>query len=282
MINQVSVPKVKDLFFDFQGIEVQPFAYSGIENMTLFSQDDVAWEPLNRLFDLLNAIVDINPRIITIDSKNIQVKQNIECRYPCVQDVYKQEITYPEIDMRGLLVRGGYFMQSDGSAKIVGPAYIGPAVQIRHNGGILGQVIIGDGESHNYPSEPGHEGHGGIIGQGVTVRRSVIRAGGKIYSGSEIVDCLIGRNVQIGPGAQFAHENFSGREVSFPRFNDRLLEKPILTGRHKLGIVIGDGCFIGANVTAYPGVVLFPKCRIPGGTVLKPGIYEPDYFKDLG
>ncbi len=279
MCNQGKAPKVKDLFFDFQGIEVESFAHQGNLNMSLFSQDDNAWEPLNKLFDLLKTVVDINPRIITIDKKNIFVTQNFECRYPCVQDVYQQEITYPEIDMRGLLVRGGYFMNCDGSAKLMGPTFIGPGVQIRHNGGILGHVIIGDGETHNHASTPGQEGHGGIIGQGVTVRRSIIRAGGKIHSGSEIVDCLIGRNVQIGPGAQFAHENFSGREVSLPRFNDEIFPEPILTGRKKLSIIVGDGCFIGANVTAYPGVVLLPSCRVPGGTVLKPGIYEPDYFK---
>ncbi|GEM_PF-1596332 len=279
MAYQVNAPKVKDLFFDFQGIETQPFFYLGNENSTLFSQEDAVWEPLNKLFDLLQAIVNIDPRIIEIDVKNIHVKQNIACRYPCVQDVYKQEIAYPEFDMRGLLVRGGYYLQSDGSAKIIGPTYIGPAVQIRHNGGILGHVVIGDGESHNFQPEPGHGGHGGIIGQGVTIRRSIIRAGSKIHSGSEIVDCLIGRNVQIGPGAQFAHENFSGREISFPRFNDQILKDSILTGRYKLGIIVGDNCFIGANVTAYPGVVLFPNCRIPGGTVIKPGIYEPEFFK---
>jgi acetyltransferase-like isoleucine patch superfamily enzyme len=273
------VPRVKDLFADLKGIEVFEFSFESKDNCTLFSQDDVAWSPLNKLPSLLNAIVDINPRIIEIDPKNILVTKNLACNYPCVQDVYEQEITYPEIDMRGLLIRGGYFLQCDGSAKLMGPVYIGPAVQIRHNGGILGHVIIGDGETHNHPSEPGHEGHGGIIGQGVTVRRSIIRAGGKIHSGSEIVDCLIGRNVSIGPGAQFAHENFSGRLVSLPRFNDEPVSEPIQTGRQKLSIVIGDNCFIGANVTAYPGVVLFPNCRIPGGSVLKPGIYTPDYFK---
>ena len=279
MPNQQKAPKVKDLFFDFHGIEVLPFVFESEDNCTLFSQDDDAWSPLNKLSYLLEAIVDINPRKIEIDEKNIFVTQNFDCRYPCVQDVYQQEITYPEIDMRGLLVRGGYFMHCDGSAKLMGPTFIGPGVQVRHNGGILGHVIIGDGETHMFASKPGYEGHGGIIGQGVTVRRSIIRAGSKIHSGSEIVDCLIGRNVQIGPGAQFAHENFSGREVSLPRFNDEPFPEPIQTGRNKLSIIVGDECFIGANVTAYPGVVLLPHCRIPGGTVLKPGIYKPDYFK---
>lgn len=69
MCNQGKAPKVKDLFFDFQGIEVESFAHQGNLNMSLFSQDDNAWEPLNKLFDLLKTVVDINPRIITIDKK---------------------------------------------------------------------------------------------------------------------------------------------------------------------------------------------------------------------
>jgi UDP-3-O-[3-hydroxymyristoyl] glucosamine N-acyltransferase len=270
---------VKDLFFDLQGIESQLFHTETGSDEKLFSDDDYPWEALNKLPNLLRVIVDINPRKIVIGQRNILVERNLDCLYPCVVDVYKQEPPYPYVDPKSLRLRGGIHLKCDGSAKLMGPAYVGPSVHIRHNGGILGYVVLGDGVSFDEEPKEDEIGIGGIIGHGVTVRRSIIRAGTKIEAHSEIVDCIIGKNVYIDAGAQFPHENFSQREVSFARFDSELMgEPPIQTKRKKLGCIIGDRCFVGANVTMHPGTILMPGCRVPGGSVLEAGVYSPQYF----
>jgi len=275
------VPLVKDMFFDLKGIECLAFSAKESDDLKLFCDNDYPWEALNKLSTLLQMIVDINPRKMTIEPRKILVERNNACLYPCVSDVYKQDPPYPYVDPKSLRLRGGFHLKCDGSAKLLGPAYIGPSVHVRHNGGILGFVVLGDGIS--FENEPPEEnvGIGGIIGHGVTVRRSIIRAGTKIEAHSEIVDCIIGKGVYIDAGAQFPHENFSQREVSFARYNGiPLAVPPILTGRKKLGCIIGDGCFVGANVTMHPGTILLPGCRVPGGSVLEAGIYSPRYFSD--
>ncbi|MDF1497555.1 MAG: hypothetical protein P1P90_05890 [Patescibacteria group bacterium] len=276
------MPLVKDLFFDLKGIEIFPFFNGSSSGVVLFEENDAPWEALNKLDGLLKEVVGIDPRVIEKGERLHHVKRNPKCIYPCVEDVYKQEPPYPYVDPRSLRLRGGFHLKCDGSAKLLGPAYIGPSVQVRHNGGILGFVILGDGISH--AEEPNEEniGIGGIIGHGVTARRCVIRAGVKIEAHTEAVDCIIGKNVYIDAGAQFPHENFSEREVSFHRFDEEPLQGgPVLTGRKKLGCIIGDGCFVGANVTMHPGTLLMPGCRVPGGTVLEAGVYTPEYCSRL-
>ncbi len=280
MEQRKSLPHVKDLFFDLIGIEIQEFFLDNPSEDTLFNDADFPWEPLNKLNFLLSQIVDINPRKVTIESRKILVERNSDCLYPCVTDVYKQNPPYPYVDPKSLRLRGGFFLRCDGTAKLVGPAYIGPSVQVRHNGGILGYVLIGDGVSHNSEPSADDVGIGGIIGHGVTVRRSIIRSHTKIAAHTQIVDSIIGRNVFIDAGAQFPHENFSQKEISFSRLNAKPLDGgPIKTGRTKLGVIIGDNCFVGANVTSHPGTILMPGCRVPAGTDLQSGIYTPEYFE---
>lgn len=276
--------RVKDLFFDLQGVEKHVFLLTDDSNVSqkscLFSKDDCIWEPLNRLSDMLKSVTSINPREIEIGSRNLSVKLNTRCLYPCVQDVYFQNPPYPLMDKRSMLLRGGLQLKCDASAKLIGPAYIGQKVQFRHNAGILGQVVIGDGLSYRIDVEnSGEPGAGGILGHGVTVRSSIIRSGVKIAAYSEVAYSIVGKNVQIGPGTQFAHENFSLRPVLLSRFNGQTIKSgPVTTGRVKLGAIIGDDCQIGANVTMHPGVVLLPGCKVHGGQVLQSGIYSSEHF----
>ncbi len=282
MLTKGYLPLVKDLFFDICGVEADTILSKSLTFNGLFESNIVAWEPLNRLQSLLKSMTSVPARETQIQHRSLSVKLNTRCLYPCVQDVHIQGPSYPILDNRALLLRGGLRLTTDSSAKLLGPAYIGPRVQLRHNAGILGEVIIGDGLTYRQePEEQGEAGAGGILGYSVTARRSIIRSGAKICASTELADCIIGKNVQIGPGSQFGHENFSGRSVSVPRmdgvtFSDCAIE----TGRKKLSILIGDDCHVGANVTALPGVILLPGCRVPGGTILHSGIYSPKYFSE--
>jgi NDP-sugar pyrophosphorylase family protein len=95
-----------------------------------------------------------------------------------------------------------------------------------------------------------------------------------------VVDCIFGKRVYIDAGAQFAHENFSGKEIVLRFFNgEEISGVGIRTGLKKLGAIIGDDCYVGANVTMHPGVILMPGCRVHGGQTLNSGIYTKEYFQ---
>lgn len=274
---------VGDLFFDCRGIERYPFFHNGeTKPACLFEDYDDPWEPLAKLSDLLKSVTSLDPVRVVKSKKNLLVEPNPKCSYPCVQTEYKCPPPYPTMDSRVLLLRGGEGLTADDSAKLKGPAYIGTRVQMRHGSGILGSVVIGDGETYNEELEAHKElGAGGILGYSVTVRRSIVRSGCKICSGTELADCIIGRNVQIGPGTQIAHENFSHRPVNFPRWNggEDYEFLPWESGLVKLGAIVGDNCLIGANVTLKPGVILTPGSVVHGGQTLEAGIYTPEYFQ---
>jgi acetyltransferase-like isoleucine patch superfamily enzyme len=284
---------VGDLFFNLKGIEDFPFFCEDTRSNELFSTCDDPWEPLNKLPYFFEEMLRHDPRCLPInDGKNLLVQRNKDCSFTCLQDVYDYIGPQAQIDSRSLRLRGGKRLYCDGSGKITGPTYIGPCVQIRHGGGILGSVVIGDGVTHAKETVDEYPGIGGIIGHGVTVRRSIIRVGTKIEAVSEIVDCIIGRDVYIDAGAQFPHENFSEREIVFsrmdgeqmmsdPRDCEPITAKSIRTGRTKLGCIIGDNCFIGANVTFHPGTMLLSGCRVPGGTTLEGGVYTPEFCSSL-
>jgi len=271
---------IEDLFFDLKGVETYPFVNADGHSDQLFSEGDDPWSPLTKMQLFIADMLKHNPRIIKQnDGKNYLVERNPDCLFPCVVDVHKSIGPQAQIDFRSLLLRGGIDLSCDGSGKITGPVYIGPMVQIRHNGGLLGDVIVGDGLSIAKKGKV-ETGSGGIIGHSVTVRRSIVRAGVKIEAHTSIVDSIIGRNVYIDAGAQFPHENFSGAEVRLRYYDDEELpENGIGTGLGKLGVVIGDDCYVGANVSMHPGVVLMPECRVHAGQTLHPGIYTKEFFK---
>jgi len=188
------------------------------------------------------------------------------------------------VDERLSSMRGGWGLRCDATGRIQGPVFFGRGVQIRQTGMVQGS-IVGNGKCPNFASgcrswdSAMETGAGCIIGNGVAVRRSLIRSPGvKIESGTQVVDCIIGRGVYINSGAQIAHERFNGKSIVIPFMDEQGYERSFDTGLTKLGAVIGDGCYVGVNVTMHPGVILMPGCQVKGGTILKSGVYYPQSF----
>ncbi len=276
--------RVRDLFFNIRGIEHR-----------LFNQKGSPWSALSLLGVVLNKICETSSRSVfhNPDKREMNCRQSAFCPHPTLGDeIHFGIASTASIDFHRNRIRAAKGIRIDGAAKITGPVFFGAFLDIRHGAAILGDVIFGDGESYaGVDLKDGEPGMGGILGRQVTAHRAIIRGsrqetekrypdknGTKIEAHTDIVDTIIGQDVYIGPGTQFGHETFSGKEVLITRFNGEEFDPPLKTGRKKLGAIIGDGCKIGAGVTFYPGVILLPGCSVHGGQTVRTGIYTPEYF----
>jgi NDP-sugar pyrophosphorylase family protein len=152
---------------------------------------------------------------------------------------------------------GGWRRKFDDTAKLAGPIWVGMRVSFRSSCKVLGPSLI---ESNV------------TIGTSAIVNRSIVCRGTEIDAGAQVADSIIGRNVYIGPTSLLLHKTLSGTMDSF-REGGRLLN------RKKCGVVVGDGCRIGAGAKIEPGTILMPKCIVPIGKHLQTGIYCPEDFR---
>jgi len=141
----------------------------------------------------------------------------------------------------GTIVKSGVYVE--GNVMIGKNCNIGPNCYLRKN------VSIGD-NCH--------------IGQAVEIKNSIIGNNTNIAHLSYIGDSIIGDNVNFGAGTITANLRFDGKNVKSP-VNGDIRD----TGRKKFGVVIGDGCNIGINVSFYPGVKINPDSQILPGEIVK-------------
>ncbi len=151
---------------------------------------------------------------------------------------------------------GGWKRKFDNSSKLQGPLWVGSRVSFRSSSKILGPSLI---ESHV------------TIGTATIVNRSIVCRGTEIDAAAQVADSIIGRNVYIGPSVLLLHKTLSGEM-------DPIAPGVRLSNRKKCGVIVGDGCRIGAGATIEPGTILMPKCIVPIGMHVKTGFYRPESF----
>lgn len=152
---------------------------------------------------------------------------------------------------------GGWRRKFDHSAKLQGPIWVGMNVSFRSSCKVLGPSLIYSDVT---------------VGTSAVVNRSIICKGTEIDVGAQVADSIIGRNVYIGPLVLFLHKPLTG-------VMDSLREGVRLINRKKCGVIVGDGCRIGAGAKIEPGTVLHPNCIVPIGRHLQAGIYCPEDFR---
>lgn len=300
------VPQTQDLFRDPAGIEKLvlesriPVEGAEIVRASQLFAGSYPWEALDGLETFLGLLCDqFNPRVVEetyfdaesgqmvpgrgsaqVRRKSIKVRENESHPYPCVRDACEHIEFGAVLDWRMNRQRGGRNCVIDGSASMSDLVFLGDKAQLRHNCAVLGPVVIGDGESFNDGRfDPEKEiGIGGVIGRNVAVKKSIIRAGARITSGTDIVYSIIGRDVVMDPNATILCKRFDREEeIVLHRYNGE--ERPPFHTRHqRLGAFIGDSCKIG-SVKLHPGVILMPGCEVPSrvGELLS-GVYTPEYF----
>ena len=145
------------------------------------------------------------------------------------------------------------------TAVIDGPAIIGRNCKIGPHAYLRANCLIGDNVS---------------VGHAAEIKNSFLLDGAKVAHLNYVGDSIIGRNVNISGGAMLANLRLDRRPV-----NIRSGSRKIETGSKKLGSIIGDDSFIGANCVLNPGTILgqgvkvYPLITVKGvhdrGSIIK-------------
>ena len=80
----------------------------------------------------------------------------------------------------------------------------------------------------------------------------------------EVIDKVLGNNVNLGAGTKMANLRFTGGDVPIRTKNSTIIK----TGLRKLGAILGDNVQTGCNSVKNPGTLLGKKSMVmPNATV---------------
>ncbi len=131
---------------------------------------------------------------------------------------------------------------------IRGPTYIGPNTYIGNNVLVREYTALGSNV---------------LVGFGVEIKESLIFDETKIGRLCFVGDSVVGRNVDIGAGAQLVNRPVAGESIS-----SVIKGKSEVVPRVKYGAVIGDNAILSPNVSIYPGVKVGTNSIVLPGTIL--------------
>ncbi|MEA1936785.1 MAG: bifunctional sugar-1-phosphate nucleotidylyltransferase/acetyltransferase [Patescibacteria group bacterium] len=167
------------------------------------------------------------------------------------------------------LLQGGKFQEGkiEEGVKINGQLAIGGGTIIKSGVYIEGNVIIGKNcriGPNCYLRGTTAIGDNCHIGQAVEIKSSIIGDCVNIAHLSYFGDSVIGDNVNIAAGNITANLRFDNKNIKSPVNGDVQDTK-----RRKLGVIIGDNCKTGINISFYPGVKINPGSEIIPGKIVK-------------
>ena len=152
------------------------------------------------------------------------------------------------VQVNGKLIVGSGTVIKSG-VYIEGNIIIGKNCKIGPNCYLRGNTAIGD-NCH--------------IGQAVEIKSSIVGDDTNIAHLSYIGDSIIGDNVNIAAGNITANLRFDDENIK-TLINDTIQN----TERKKLGVIIGNNCKTGINVSFYPGIKINPDSQIAPGEIIK-------------
>ena len=147
---------------------------------------------------------------------------------------------------------------------IEGPVYIEDGVKIFENSKIVGPCYIGKNTiiGNNNIIRESHIGANCVTGFTTDITRSYIGENCWFHS-NYIGDSVLEENISMGSGAVLA--------------NLRLDDGEIISGRNKLGAMIGKGVRIGVNASVMPGVKIGKNSFIGSGVILDRDLPEDSF-----
>lgn len=122
-------------------------------------------------------------------------------------------------------------------ATLIGPAWIGPAVEIRPGAYVRGNVIVG---------------RGSVLGNACEYKNCLLLEGVETPHYNYVGDSILGNRAHLGAGAICANLKLARDEVEVKLPNGR--RHP--TGMRKLGALIGDGAEASCHCVLQPGTIL--------------------------
>jgi len=145
------------------------------------------------------------------------------------------------------------------SAGIAGPCVIGHETEVRHCAFIRGNALVGDGC---------------VVGNSVELKNCILFDGVQVPHFNYVGDSILGYKAHMGAGAVTSNVKSDKSLVVV-----RAMGEEILTGRKKLGAMVGDLAEIGCNSVLNPGTVIgkesvvYPvscvRGWVPGGHIYK-------------
>jgi UDP-N-acetylglucosamine diphosphorylase/glucosamine-1-phosphate N-acetyltransferase len=147
---------------------------------------------------------------------------------------------------------------------IQGPVYVAPTARIRSGVYIEGPVYIGpdcDVGPNNYIRAGTTLVCGNRVGASCEVKNSIFMEKAAIPHLSYVGDSIIGERCNLGAGTITANLRFDRKNVKMT-----VKEQRVDTGHRKLGIIMGDDCQTGVNVSFHPGV------KVGAGAWIAPGV----------
>jgi NDP-sugar pyrophosphorylase family protein len=125
---------------------------------------------------------------------------------------------------KGVVIEPGVHIQ--------GPCWIGPGAILRHGSYIRGGCIIG---AH------------AVVGHVSEIKHSILLDASSAAHFCYVGDSIVGRGANLGAGVKCANLRLDKKEVKI---------EGALTGRKKLGAIVGDGVQVGCNAVLSPGTVM--------------------------
>lgn len=129
-------------------------------------------------------------------------------------------------------------------AAIAGPAYIGKGVIVGNNALVRASMVL-DGANVGFTSE---------------VARSYVADGCQLHA-CRVLDSVFAPNVNFSAGCTTANLRIDKGDVPSVVKGQRLL-----SGRDKLGAIVGQDAFLGVDVMTMPGVKIGERAQIGPGT----------------
>ena len=167
----------------------------------------------------------------------------------------------PRVVLAGDRIEIGAGSRISPGATIEGPVRIGRNCTIRSGALLRGGVWLEDGA---------------VVGVNVEVKRAVFLARARAPHLSYVGDSILGAGVNLGAGTVLSNYRHDGGSISIAN-----PDRPLPTGRRKLGALLGDGVATGCNVVVHPGTIVGARTRLYPGVQLRSGVWPADSIVKL-
>jgi NDP-sugar pyrophosphorylase family protein len=185
-----------------------------------------------------------------------------------------EALTEGRSDIRGEIKPGAYVSKrvnfiSDSAvihpgAYVLGPAYIGPGVEVRHGAFVRENVIMLEGS---------------LLGHASEAKNSLLMAHAHAPHFNYLGDSVLGTGTNLGAGTKLS--NLTILSLKDPDTGKRPTVKIFIdgeefdTGLAKIGAILGDGVQTGCNSVLNPGCLVGPHTLIYPNVNLKKGFTPP-------
>lgn len=123
-----------------------------------------------------------------------------------------------------------------GPAVLIGPAWIGPNVEIRPGAYVRGNVIVGSGS---------------VLGNSCEYKNCLLMDNVETMHFNYVGDSILGNGAHLGAGVICSNLRLDRKPITLT-----LPDGVVDTGLRKFGAILGDKAEVGSNVVLNPGALL--------------------------